>query len=132
MHFEGFTDDPDADRFAIQLDSDSASGGHGEGMRPVKMLLVSLAGCMGMDVISILRKKQQQVSGFEVSVRGERADEHPRVYTDIQVFFTITGLNVDEAAVERAISLSYDKYCPIANLIKPVVPIQTHYEIVEG
>jgi putative redox protein len=87
---------------------------------------------MGMDVISILRKKRQTVSGFEVRIQAERAPEHPRVYTHIRVLFLVTGQQVEKAALERAIELSYDKYCPIANLIKPVVQIETIYEISEG
>lgn len=132
MHFEGFTSDPDGERFAIQLDADPESGGQGQGIRPVKMLLVSLAGCMAMDVVSILRKKRQAVTGFEVGISGDQAPDHPMVYTDIRLTFKVTGRAVDPAAVERAIQLSYDKYCPVANLLKPVVPIHTRYEIVEG
>ena len=132
MYFEGYTDDPDSERFAIQLDSDPDAGGQGRGVRPARMLLVSLAACMAMDVISILRKKRQPVTGLEVGVSGNQAPEHPMVYTDIRVTFKVTGRGIDPAAVERAIQLSYDKYCPIANLLKPVVPIHTRYEIVEA
>lgn len=131
MHFEGFTSDPGADAFGIQLDSDVSSGGQGKGMRPNKVLLVSLAGCMAMDIVSILRKKKQALTGFEVRVLSKDAPDHPMVYTDIQLVFTITGKGIDPAAVERAIQLSYDKYCPVANLLKPVVPIHTQVEIVE-
>lgn len=132
MHFEGFTSDEDSDRIAVEMDADLDVGGHGLGVRPNKLLLISLAGCMAMDVISILRKKKQDVTGLEVSVLSENAPEYPMVYTDMVVTFTVTGKGVAQEAVERAISLSYDKYCPIANLLKPVVPIHTRYEIVEA
>jgi putative redox protein len=132
MHFEARTNDPDSEAFSIQLDSAPELGGQGKGLRPAKMLLVSLAACMAMDVVSILRKKQQRISGFEAYVTSHRAHEYPKVYTDIQVTFSITGKSVDKAAVERAIELSYDKYCPIANMLKPVVPIATRFEIMEG
>ncbi len=132
MHFEGRTDDPDAEHFPLHFDTDPEAGGQGEGIRPAKMVLMGLAGCMGMDVISILRKKQQQVSGLEVKVTADRADEHPKVYTHIRVKFVITGNQIDPAAVARAIDLSYTKYCPVANLLKPLVPIDTEYEIVSG
>jgi putative redox protein len=132
MHFEAFTNDPDAERFAIQLDADDSAGGQDRGMRPSKLLLARLAGCMGMDVISILRKKRQEITALEVGVDGQHAEEHPMVYQRIQVRFTISGKQIDQAAVERAIELSYTKYCPIANLLKPIVPVETSYEIKES
>jgi putative redox protein len=127
MHFEGSP----GDEITVQLDAAEEFGGQGKGTRPQKLMLVSLAGCTGMDVISILRKKQQTVTGFEVRVRAERADEHPRVYTHIWLTYVVKGKNVDPAAVKRAIELSITKYCPVANLIQKVVPIETEYQIVE-
>jgi putative redox protein len=132
MHFVGVTNDPRAEEFAMQFDADPEFGGQGKGMRPAKMLLTSLAGCMGMDVISILRKKQQKLAGFEVHVRANRAAEHPMIYTHIWVSFVVTGSAIDPSAVARAVELSYTKYCPIANLIKPVVPVETQFEIIEA
>lgn len=132
MHFVGMTNDPGSEEFHIQLDADPESGGEGKGVRPAKLLLTALAGCMSMDVMSILRKKQQKVTGLEVRVRADRAAEHPLVYTHIWVTFAVTGNSVDPAAVARAVELSYTKYCPIANLIKPVVPVETQYEIIEA
>jgi putative redox protein len=132
MHFEGFTGDANQDLFAIQLDASEAAGGQGKGVRPAKLILVALAGCMGMDVLSILRKKRQDVTDLEVHTHAERTSEHPKVYTHIRVTFRITGQQVDPAAVERAIELSMTKYCPTANLLKPVVPIETDYQIIEA
>ena len=132
MYFEGLTNDPLADQFPIRMDADPESGGQDKGVRPAKLLLTALAGCMGMDIISILRKKQQQVQAFEVTVAGDRAPEHPMVYTHIKIKFTVTGTQIEPTAVTRAIELSYTKYCPIANLIKPVTKIETDYEIIEG
>jgi putative redox protein len=127
MHFVGY---PPQEAFTIQLDSAEEVGGRGLGARPQSLMLVSLGGCTGMDVISILRKKRQDVTGLEVRVRGERADAHPRVYTHIWVTFVVSGHSIDSAAVERAIELSMTKYCPVAGLLKDVVPIETAYEIV--
>lgn len=132
MHFEGFAGSESEDAFAIQLDAAEPAGGRGKGVRPARLILVALAGCMGMDVISILRKKRQEVAGLEVRVRAERADEHPMVYTHIWVTLVVTGTRIEAAAVERAIELSMTKYCPTANLLKPVVPIETDYQIVEA
>ena len=132
MHFEGFASGETEDSFAIQLDASEDVGGQGKGIRPAKLILVALAGCMGMDVISILRKKRQEVHGLEVRVRANRAEEHPMVYTHIRVTLLVTGNRIDPAAIERAIDLSMTKYCPTANLLKPVVPIETDYQIIEA
>ncbi|HEC21925.1 MAG TPA: OsmC family peroxiredoxin [Chloroflexi bacterium] len=128
MHFEGYPDE----ETVIHLDAAEQFGGQGKGTRPQKLLLVSLAGCTAMDVISILRKKRQEVSGLEVRVRAERADEHPKVYTHIWLTYVVTGKNVDPAAVERSIELSMTRYCPVAGLLRDVVPIETEYEIIEA
>lgn len=131
MHFEGIAGSESENSFAIQLDAAESAGGQGKGIRPTKLILVGLAGCMGMDVISILRKKRQEVLDMEVRVRAEHAKEHPMVYTHIWVTFLVTGNQIDPAAIERAIELSMTKYCPAANLLKPVVPIDTDYQIIE-
>lgn len=128
MYFQGYTDE----RFPIHLDAAESVGGQDKGSRPFGLMLVSLAACMGMDVISILRKKRQDVTGFEVRVKGDQASEHPKVYTHIWVTFLVTGHNVDPAAVERAIELSYERYCPAAGMLKQVVPIETEYQITEA
>ena len=128
MHFTADSED----EVITHLDSDESVGGVGMGMRPQKMLLASLAGCSGMDVISIMRKKRQNVTGFEVQVRGEKAEEHPRVYTKIWLTFIFTGHDIDPAACERSIELSITRYCPVAGLLKHVVPIETGFEVKEA
>lgn len=129
MHFEavGYPSDKGP---VIHLDAKPEVGGQGLGTRPQSLLLVSLGGCTAMDVISILRKKRQDVTGFEVRVTADRAEEHPRVYTHIWLTYIITGRDIDPVAVERSIELSMNKYCPVAGLLKDVVPIDTNYEIV--
>ncbi len=131
MHFEGKAYPP-GESPEIHMDATGSVGGQGEGARPQSLMLVSLAGCTGMDVISILRKKRQDVTGFEVTVRAETADEHPKVYTHIWVTYTVTGHDIDPAAVERSIELSMGKYCPVAGMLRQIVPIETDYEIVVG
>lgn len=124
MHFEGHV----GDSVVVQLDADEAVGGQGLGTTPKPLMLVSLAGCTGMDVISILSKKQQPLKSLEVKVRASVAEQHPKMYTHIWVTFEVHG-EVDPKALERAIELSMTKYCPVANLLKQVVPIETEYEI---
>ena len=130
MHFEGYGW-PAGDGVTVHLDAKESAGGEGKGVRPQSLTLVSLAGCTAMDVISILRKKRQDITDFEVRVRADRADEHPRVYTHIWVTYIVTGHDVDPAAIERSIELSVEKYCPVIGLLKDVVPIDTEYEIRE-
>jgi putative redox protein len=83
-----------------------------------------------MDVISILRKKRQQVVDFEVLVDAARAEEHPRVFTDIVVKYVVHGVDVDPTAVARAIELSETKYCPAQAMLSQVVPIRHEVEII--
>jgi putative redox protein len=110
--------------FHLPLDTAKEQGGEENGFRPMELLLVGRAGCTAMDVISILKKKRQDVTGFEVSVNGERASEHPKVYTHIVVNFTVAGNDIDPAAVERAVELSETKYCSAYNTLNKTAMIE--------
>jgi putative redox protein len=123
MHFVG-----EIDGFRMDLDAEESVGA---GPQPHRLLLEALAGCTAMDVISILRKKRQQVSGLSVEVQGSRADQHPRVYTRIEVLYRVRGQNVDPQAVARAIELSATRYCPVMAMLGKVAEVRTHYEIEE-
>jgi len=105
--------------------------GRETGPRPLELLLIGLAGCSGMDVVSILQKKRQPFTGLQVKVTAERADEHPRVYTHIHMEYVVTGQGVEPQAVERAIELSQTKYCPAAAMLSKAVEITTSYQIVQ-
>jgi putative redox protein len=128
MHFQGSA----GDDFTIHLDASKQHGGQGLGSSSQSLMLVSLAGCTAMDVISILRKKRQAVDGLEVWVKAERAEEHPKVYTHIWVTYRVSGQGIDPAAVARSIELSMTKYCPVAGMLNQVVPIETDFEIAPG
>lgn len=130
MAFEGQTGSWDAGR--IQFDAEEAVGGHNAGFRPLEMLLMGLAGCTAMDVISILRKKKQEVSAFEVEVEGIQVEEHPKYYGTINVVFRVTGRGVDERAVARAIELSETKYCGASAMLREKAQINSRYEISEA
>lgn len=110
--------------FSVPLGTSAANGGNDDGMRPMELLLVGLAGCTGMDVISILEKKRQEVTGFEVRVQGERASDHPKIFTDITIEFVVTGKNIDQTAVERAVELSSTKYCSAEAMLGKAARIQ--------
>ena len=126
MHFVG-----DIQGFRIDLDAEGTVGGTGAGPQPHRLLLQALAGCTAMDVISILRKKRQQVSGLKVEVQGIRADQHPKVYTQIDVLYQVRGKTVAPQAVERAIELSTTRYCPVMAMLGKVAEIHTRYDIEE-
>jgi putative redox protein len=121
LAFEGSA----ASGFKVNMDSKQG----GTGFSPMELLLVSLAGCTGMDVIDILRKKRQEVSGFEVRVAGTRADDHPRKYTSIRIHFVVTGHQIDPEAVRRSIELSETKYCSVAATLSGATQITTDFEI---
>jgi putative redox protein len=101
------------------------------GVGPMEMLLLGVAGCTGMDIVSILGKKRQKLDRFEVQVRGKRADEHPKVYTDIEVIYCLWGQAIDPKAVEQAIQLSEEKYCSASAMMKGVAQIVSRYELHE-
>jgi putative redox protein len=97
---------------------------------PVETMLVALGACGGMDVIGILRKKRQVVLGYEVLVRGERRDEHPRIFTRIEVVHRLRGRNLNPAAVEEAIRLSDTTYCTVHAIMAASATIESRFEIV--
>jgi len=115
--------------FNVPLGADPSVGGANDGFRPLELMAVSLAGCTAMDVISIIRKKQQQVTAFEVQVSAEQQHEHPHVFTKAVITYLVTGHNIDEAAVLRAIELSAVKYCPAQAMLARSFPMDLVYEI---
>ena len=118
--------------FEIALGADPKVGGANDGFRPMELMAVSLAGCTAMDVISILKKKRQEVTGFEVRVRADRADQHPQVLTSALIEYEVTGRGIDEAAVRRAIELSAERYCPAQAMLSKIMPMKLDYLIYEG
>jgi putative redox protein len=117
--------------FTLPLGAHPNVGGDNDGFRPMELLGIGIAGCTAMDVISILHKKRQKVTSFEVSVSADHADEHPKVFTQLYIHYTIQGTNIDSKAVERAIELSETKYCPAQAMFKGILPIQLSFEINE-
>lgn len=121
MLFEGSVESG----ITLPMDTSVESGGEDNGFRPVELLLVGLAGCTAMDVISILKKKRQDVTAFEVQVvEAERAADHPKVYTRIVLEYSVTGRGVDREAVERAVELSETKYCSAQAILGKVATIE--------
>lgn len=117
---------------SFTIDTTPAVGGHDTGPRPFELLAASLAGCTGMDVISVLRKMQQKVTGLKVHVSGERAAEHPKKFLSIHIEYTVIGYNLVEDRVARAIELSETKYCPAMASLRPGAPITSSFTILEA
>jgi len=120
MTFEGTADSG----FTVPLGTFPEVGGDDDGFRPLELLAVGLAGCTAMDVISILSKKRQEVTSFEVKVHTNRQTEHPKVFTHIIIEYVIGGKDISHEAVERAVQLSADKYCPAQAMFKQIVPME--------
>lgn len=123
-------------RFAVRAGEHAFlldSGAEAEGPSPMQAMMAALGGCTAMDVISILRKKRQPVTGYEVEVVGERrTDQHPKVFTRLEVVHRLRGRGVSPAAVAEAIQLSDTKYCPVHAMLGTTVAIASRFEILEG
>jgi len=116
---------------ALVMDGDTKFGGSNTAVRPTELLLIGLGGCSGMDVVSILKKKQQEIKGLEIHVKGEKAETYPQRFTDITIEFVVTGSKISEEAVKRAIELSMEKYCSVKATIEGSAKITFSYSIVE-
>ncbi|MDX1521652.1 MAG: OsmC family protein [Anaerolineae bacterium] len=102
-----------------------------EGFPPTQMMLIGLAGCMGMDVLSILQKKRQDVTGVDVNVIAYNPDEYPKPYHTAEIEIKVQGSKVDPKAVARAIELSIDKYCVVGQTLQNKIELKTSFSIVE-
>jgi putative redox protein len=127
MAFDGMSDSG----IPVPLDADAAVGGANSGARPMELIALGLAGCTAIDVISVLRKKCQEVTRFEVHVDAPRAEEHPKVFTNAVITYVVSGTAIDEASVLRAIELSATRYCPAQAMLGQVFPMELRYEIYE-
>ena len=125
MSFQGTADSGNI----VPLGTVPEVGDYDDGFHPLELLAIGLAGCTAMDVISILTKKRQDVTDFEVRVHAERADEHPKVFTHITIEYLVAGNDISREAVERAVELSMEKYCPAQAMFKYVVPMELKINI---
>ena len=125
MKFAGVSDTG----FEVVMDASPKVGGSDEGFRPMELLLVGLCGCTAMDVISILRKKRQDVTGLEVKAHAGRTKTHPMVFDEIELEYIVRGNDVAPAALERAIALSAERYCPAQAMLGQVAKMTYTYTI---
>lgn len=115
----------------VIMDAPPSVGGSNTGSKPSELLLTAFGGCSGMDVISILRKKKQDVTDLEINVTGKTAEGHPTLFTDMHIEYVVTGRAIEEDAVKRAIDLSLDKYCMVGNTLGKAAKITRSYKIVQ-
>ncbi|MGI1658721.1 MAG: OsmC family protein [Desulfitobacterium sp.] len=99
------------------------------GTSPMELLLMGVAGCSGIDIVSILEKMRVNYEKFEISVDGQRAEEHPKVFTNIQVVYQFWGNDLPEDKIRRAIDLSFDKYCSVIHTVNKVAQVSYTFEI---
>jgi putative redox protein len=113
----------------VTMDGPESFGGSDAGSRPKELLLIALGGCTGSDVITILQKKKVQISNFEMNISADVAEEHPQVFTKINVEYVFHGKDIQEKDVERAIELSQTKYCSVTHMLKKAVEITHSFKI---
>jgi putative redox protein len=106
-----------------------SSDGNVDLISPMELILLGLAGCTGIDVVSILGKKRQILEKFQIQVKGKRAEDHPRIYTEIEVVYHLWGEGINHKMVERAIELSEDKYCSASAILRKSTNIYSKYII---
>jgi putative redox protein len=114
---------------SVAMDASKEHGGEGSGFSPMQLLLAALGGCTGVDIVNILRKQRQKLTGLEIVVSGERGSDHPRVYSKVQVEYKLKGENLKEKALRTAIQLSEDKYCSVGATIGKTAKMSHSYSI---
>jgi putative redox protein len=113
----------------LMMDNTEEFGGSGGATKPMELLLMSLGGCTGMDVVSILRKMRVDLDDFSIDIKANQAEDYPKVFTKIDLMYRFYGKDIDVEKVEKAIALSQDKYCSIMAMLKKAIAINYSYEI---
>ena len=116
---------------SITMDGPIEIGGENLGVRPMEMLLLGVAGCTMIDVVTTLQKMRQDLSHCETRISAERANEHPKVFTDIHIHFIVKGKDLDSKKVDKAISLSAEKYCSASIMLGKTAKITHNFEVLE-
>jgi putative redox protein len=115
----------------IVIDTSPEGGGLGKGTSPMELVLIALASCSAMDVISILKKKREKLTGLEVRISGDRAETDPKVYTAVRIHYVFEGQGLSEIACRKAIDLSQEKYCSVLGMVSKTAQVASDWEIRE-
>ncbi|GAP69661.1 uncharacterized OsmC-related protein [Bacteroidales bacterium 6E] len=121
----------DLDGHPLTIDASIEAGGDNLGPRPKKLLLVSLAGCTGVDVIMILKKMKVEPLAFNVFVEGDLTEEHPKKYHTVKIVYQFKGKDLPVDKLERAVELSQEKYCGISATLKDALKLETEIRVVD-
>jgi putative redox protein len=124
---EGMSFEADVLGFKVSIDSDPEFGGQGKGPKPKPLMMLALAGCTGMDIVSLLNKMRVEYEDLNIVVEGDLTEEHPKHFTRMKVIYEITGKNVDRKKVEKAVEMSKEKYCGVSYSYKQAMELE--YEI---
>jgi putative redox protein len=116
---------------AVVMDGAPDSGGRNVGVRPMEMLLLGLGGCTAFDIVMILERMREKVTGLDIALEAERAGEDPKVFTHVKMIYKVTGRNLKPANVERAVNLSAEKYCSASAMFEKTAKIEHSFEIIE-
>jgi len=123
--------DADLDGHHIVMDASSEFGGEEKGPRPKQILLASLGGCTGMDVVSLLGKMRVEYEGFTITVQAEASSEHPKAYTNIHLIYEFRGKGLPEDKLRKAVDLSQERYCPVSAMLRQAAKLTYEIKIVE-
>jgi putative redox protein len=114
----------------VPMDTSPEFDGDDSATKPLELLLISLGGCTGMDIVPLFRKMRQDVTAVELNITAERSEEHPRIYTRIDLEYVVTGKALEEKKVKRAIELSQEKYCSVSAMLKKACPVNYTIRII--
>lgn len=128
---DGMSFETDIEGHKITIDSNPEFGGQNRGPKPKPLMMVSLAGCTGMDVVSLMNKMRVEYDSVNIIVEGELTEEHPKHFTRMKVIYEIKGKNVDRGKVEKAVNLSKDKYCGVSYSYKQVMDVEYEIKILD-
>ena len=116
---------------AVVMDGSPESGGRNIGVRPMEMMLLGLGGCTAFDIVMILERMREKVTGLDIALEGERATEDPKVFTHVKLIYKVTGRKLKPQNVERAVNLSAEKYCSASAMFGKTAKIEHAFEIIE-
>ena len=114
--------------FTVELDANPAIGGEGKGFRPMEMLLVGLGGCSGIDMVNILTKQKEDLADIKINIKASRVNAEPAIFEEINIQFNLIG-NLSVQKVERALQMTFDKYCSVSNILGRSATINFSYTI---
>ncbi|MFZ5782172.1 MAG: OsmC family protein [Pseudomonadota bacterium] len=115
----------------VTMDGAADIGGRNLAARPMEMVLLGMGGCTAIDVVSMLKKQRQDIEGMELSLVAERAGDHPKVFTSVKLVYTVRGRKLNRALIERAVSLSDEKYCSATAMVRKSAEISSEIVLVE-